>query len=66
MARRMQTSGVNEERIIDRVLLPPWRKSFSRMVSTNVLISMATGATPASTASWRRGYSSAGLAGIYS
>jgi hypothetical protein len=53
--RRMQTSGVNDERIIGR--LPANRWILSRATSTNVLMLMETGATPASTASWKRGYS---------
>lgn len=51
----MQTSGVNDESIIGR--LPASRWIFSRAASTNVLMSMVTGATPASIASWSRGYS---------
>lgn len=51
----MQTSGVNDESIVGR--FPASRCNFSRATSTNVLMSMVTGATPASTASWSRGYS---------
>ena len=51
----MQVSGVKDERIIWR--RPPWRWMTSRATSTKVLSSMATEATPASTASWSRGYS---------
>jgi hypothetical protein len=46
---RMQTSGVNEERIMFRGLRA-WRKIVSRILSTKVLISMASGVTPASAA----------------
>ena len=53
----MQTSGVKEERIMGRREWAACWCRVERATSTKVLSSMATGATPASVASWRRGYS---------
>lgn len=59
-ANRMQTSGVKDKMIMFRVFRV-WRRTFSRILSTKVLISMARGATPASAASWILGYSTVSI-----
>lgn len=56
----MQISGVNEENMMGRRVPPCWWIVRSAM-STKVFSSVATGATPASLASWRRGYSCSGV-----
>jgi len=56
MVKRMQTSGVKEERIMVRS--PAKRQILLSVVSINVFSSIAIGATQASTASCSLGYSS--------
>ena len=55
IASRIQISGVKDDRMMFRA--PPKRAIWFKILSTKTLISMETGAIPASRASWMRGYS---------